>query len=96
MGVEEILAGNRAEILRLADKYGAAEVRVIGSFARGQDRPDSDLDLLVRWRPEASLFDHAGLVVELDRLLNRKVHIASDGWIKPGVRENVYRDAVPL
>jgi uncharacterized protein len=69
---------------------------VLGSFARGQARPYSDLDLLVRWGAEASLFDHAGLVVELERLLDRKVHIASDGWIKPGVRENVCRDAVPL
>lgn len=96
MGVNELLAGMRCEILRIADKYGAADVRVIGSFARGQAGPDSDLDLLVRWRPEASLFDHAGLVVELERLLNRKVDIASDGWIKPGIRENVFRDAVPL
>jgi len=96
VGVNELLAEMRCEILRIADKYGAADVCVIGSFARGQARPDSDLDLLVCWRPEASLFDHAGLVVEMERLLKRKVDIASDGWIKPGIQENVYCDAVPL
>jgi hypothetical protein len=96
MTAGELIAAKRQEILRIAASYGAAELRLIGSVARGEARPDSDIDLLVKWPPESSLLDHAGLMLELEELLGRKVDIASDGWLKPGVRESVYREAVPL
>ena len=96
MTAGELIAAKRQEILRIAASYGAAELRLIGSVARGEARPDSDIDLLVSWDPETSLLDHAGLMLELEELLGRKVDIASDGWLKPGVRESVYREAVPL
>lgn len=96
MSPSELIAEKREEILRVAAKYGAVEVRLIGSVARGEARADSDIDLLVRWAPETSLLDHAGLMLELEELLGRKVDIASDGWLKPGIREGVYREAVPL
>ena len=96
MSPSELIAEKREEILRVAAKYGAVEVRLIGSVARGEARADSDIDLLVRWAPETSLLDHAGLMLELEELLGRKVDIASDGWLKPGIREGIYREAVPL
>jgi len=87
---------NRDAILRIAAKYGALQVRVIGSVARGQARPDSDVDFLVTWREGTSLLDQAALILELEKLLGRKVDIASDGWVKPSIRESVYRDAIAL
>jgi predicted nucleotidyltransferase len=96
MSTQEMLAARREQILRAAARYGATEVRVIGSVARGEERPDSDIDLLVRWSPESSLFDHASLQLELEQMLGRKVDVASDGWVKPGIRESVYRDARTL
>jgi predicted nucleotidyltransferase len=87
---------NRDAILRIASKHGAIEVRLIGSVARGQARPDSDVDFLVTWREGTSLLDQAALMVELEKLLGRKVDIASDGWVKPSIRESVYRDAIAL
>jgi predicted nucleotidyltransferase len=96
MSSKEFIAAKRDEILRIAAKYGVSELRLIGSVARGEARPDSDIDLLVKWPPETSLLDHAGMMLELEELLGRKVDIASDGWLKPGVRETVYREAVPL
>jgi predicted nucleotidyltransferase len=86
----------REEILRIAAKHGATQVRLIGSVARGEARPDSDIDLLVTWAEGTSLFDHAALMLELESLLGRKVDIASDGWVKPSIRESVYRDASAL
>ena len=83
-------------IVRVAEKHGATHVRLIGSFARGEARPDSDIDLLVTWAKGTSLFDQAALMDELENLLCRKVDIASDGWVKPQIRESVYRDAVAL
>ena len=96
MTPSDLIAQKREDILRIAAKYGVTELRLIGSVARGEARPDSDIDLLVKWPPETSLLDHAGLMLELEELLGRKVDIASDGWLNPGVRESVYREAVPL
>jgi len=96
MTIQELLVDRKEEILRLASRHGAYDVRVIGSVARGEAGPQSDLDLLVRWSDSASLLDHAALMLELEGLFGRKGDIASDGWLKPAVRESVYRDAIPL
>jgi predicted nucleotidyltransferase len=50
----------------------------------------------VAWAEGTSLFDQIALMQELERLLGRRVDIASDGWVKPQIRESVYRDAIPL
>jgi len=94
--VIETIREQRDAILRIAAKHGAVRVRLIGSVARGDARPDSDVDLLVTWRDGTSLLDQAALTLELEKLLGRKVDIASDGWVKPSIRESVYRDAVAL
>jgi predicted nucleotidyltransferase len=86
----------REQIQRIAARHGAADVRLIGSVARDEARPDSDVDLLVSWAEGTSLLDQAALTLELESLLGRKVDIASDGWVKPAIRESVYRDAVAL
>ncbi len=86
----------RDAILQVAAKHGATQVRLFGSVARGDARPDSDVDLLVTWLEGTSLLDQAALKLELESLLGRKVDIASDGWVKPSIRESVYRDAIPL
>jgi hypothetical protein len=57
---------------------------------------DSDVDLLVTWSEGASLLDQAALMLEIEKLLGRKVDIASDGWVKPAIRESVCRDAIAL
>jgi predicted nucleotidyltransferase len=86
----------RDAIVRIAARHGAMQVRLIGSVARGEARPDSDVDLLVTWSEGTSLLDQAALMLELESLLGRKVDIASDGWVKPSIRESVYRDAIAL
>jgi uncharacterized protein len=94
--IGETVRKEREAIVRIAAKHGATQVRLIGSVARGEAGPDSDVDLLVTWREGSSLLDHAALMLELETLLGRKVDIASDGWVKPSIRESVYRDAVAL
>jgi uncharacterized protein len=96
MTIGDTIREKRDAIIRIAAKHGASQVRLIGSVARGEAGPDSDVDLLVTWHEGTSLLDHAALMLELERLLGRKVDIASDGWVKPSIRESVYRDAVAL
>ncbi|MCX6591990.1 MAG: nucleotidyltransferase family protein [Acidobacteria bacterium] len=86
----------RESILLSAAKHGATQVRLIGSVARNEARPDSDVDFLVTWSTDSTLLDQAALILELEKLLGRKVDIASDGWMKPAIRESVYRDAIAL
>ncbi|MGO9240388.1 MAG: nucleotidyltransferase family protein [Bryobacteraceae bacterium] len=94
--VGDTIRKQREAILRVAASHGASAVRLIGSVARGESRPDSDVDLLVTWREGTTLLNHAALMLDLERLLGRKVDIASDGWVKPSIRESVYRDAIAL
>ena len=94
--VGDTISEKREVIVRIAARHGASQVRLIGSVARGEARPDSDVDLLVTWSEDTSLLDQAALMLELESLLGRKVDIASDGWVKPSIRESVYRDAIAL
>jgi hypothetical protein len=94
--VGDTIREQREAIIRIAGRHGATEVRLIGSVARGEARADSDVDLLVTWSEGTSLLDQAALTLELEKLLGRKVDIASDGWVEPSIRESVYRDAIAL
>ena len=96
MGIKDILHDKRRQILEIAARHGAHQVRVIGSVARGDARPDSDVDFLVQLDPDRSLLDHAALMVELERVLGRKVDVATEKGMRPAVRERVMRDAIPL
>jgi uncharacterized protein len=92
----ERIRENRDAIIRIAAKHGATNVRLKGSVARGEARPESDIDLLVKWNEGTTLLDHAALLLELQDIVGRKVDFASDGWVKPSIRESVYRDAIAL
>jgi hypothetical protein len=95
MSVREMLAERRDEVLAVARRHGAVQLRVIGSVAHGAERPDSDIDFLVTWEPWTSLLDCSALILELEKMLERKVDIASDGWVRPELREGVYRTPGP-
>ena len=90
------VAEKRDEILAVADRYGITNVRVFGSVPRCEAREDSDLDLLVTFRPTATLLTHAGFQRELGELLDLRVEVASDRGLKDRIRETVFREAVPL
>jgi len=96
MGIRELLQDKREEILRIAAKHGARNVRVFGSVVRGEADETSDNDLLVELEPGRSLLDHAALLLELQEFLGRKVDVVSDRGIKPRIRDRVLREALPL
>lgn len=77
-----LLAEHRVEVVAAAARNRATNVRVFGSVARGEDTPDSDVDLLVTFQPGASLLDQAGLVEDLQDLLGVHVDVVSDRALK--------------
>ena len=96
MAVTDILQDNREEILRLAAKYGASNVRVFGSVARGDAGPDSDMDFLIDLEPGRTLFDLGGLLYELQELLGTPVDVVPEQGLREHVRDAVVEDAVAL
>jgi len=86
----------RDEILRVASRHGAGNVRVFGSAARGDDRPDSDIDLLVDVTGVTSPWFPGGLTAELEELLGKRVQVVIRRSLSPLIREAVLREAVPL
>ncbi|HOM57740.1 MAG TPA: nucleotidyltransferase family protein [Candidatus Latescibacteria bacterium] len=92
----DLLRKERAAILQIARKYGARNLRVFGSVARGEDTEMSDIDILVDFAPDVSLFDHAALMEELESALGRKVDVVSEHGLRPRMRERVLKEAVPL
>lgn len=96
MGIEEILLPFREEILKIAAKYGAYNIRVFGSVARSEARDNSDVDFLVEMETGRNLLDRIGLKQELEELLGRSVDIAKTSNLHDIIKDKVLREAVTL
>ncbi len=96
MYLNDLLKSRREEILRIAAKHGARNVRVFGSVARGEADFQSDIDLLVEFKRGTTLLGHAALVQELEDLLGVKVDVVSERGLRDRVRERVLREAVAI
>ena len=96
MNNEDIVISHREEILATAQKHGAYNVRVFGSVARGEARPDSDIDFLVNLEAGRSLMDLARLLRELQSLLGRNVDVVTEAGLRPRIRPQVLKDARAL
>lgn len=96
MTLEELRQTKRDQIFQLAGRYGAHNLRVFGSIARGDNSPASDIDFLVDLDPDRSLMDLGGLLMGLQELLQVRVDVATEGMLRPKVRQRALVDAVPL
>lgn len=96
MTANELLRVKREDILRICAKYGARNVRVFGSVARGEADEGSDLDFLVELEPGRTLFDLGGLQYELEELLGCKVDVVTERGLKSRIRDRVLREALPV
>lgn len=96
MNLEGRLQDKREEILAIAAKYGAYNVRVFGSVARGESDADSDVDFLVEMEPGRSLLDLGGLLMELQEVLGCQVDVVTQKGLRARIREHVLAEAVPL
>ncbi len=86
----------REEIIAVARRHGASNIRIFGSVARGDATEASDLDLIVRLEPGRSLFDLGGLLMDLRDLLGIKVDVISENGIRDRWRDHLMAESVPL
>ncbi len=95
MNIGEVKA-KREDILNIAKKHGAYNIRIFGSVVRGEAKQDSDLDVLIELEPNRSLFDHAALMVELQEIMNCKVDVVTEKGLRARIRENILKEAMPI
>lgn len=102
MRLRDLLQAKREDVLRLAEQYGAHNVRIFGSVARGEDDEQSDIDLLVDMEPGRSLLDVVGLWQDLQELLECNVDVVTEGSLRDHnrdyeyIRNNVLKDVMLL
>ncbi len=92
----ETLKQRREEILQVAERWGAHNLRIFGSLARGEAGPDSDIDFLVELDPERSLLDQGGLLMDLQDLLGENIDLVTENGLSGRFRERVLTEARPL
>lgn len=83
---------NVEKIKQILLKNNVEFAGVFGSYARGEHRPDSDIDILVRFSAPKSLFDLAGLEIELSESLGKKVQIVTEKYLHPYLQPYVSKD----
>lgn len=91
-----LLRNKRPIIIRIAEKHGAYDIRIFGSVVRGEDGPDSDIDLLVKRGDTVGPWFPADLILELEKELARRVDVVTDSGLNPYLREHILDEAVPL
>lgn len=95
--LQDLIQAKKAEILSIADRHGAYNVRIFGSVARNEDHADSDIDFLIDYDPtRRSSWFPMGLILDLETLLNRKVDVATPAMLKEPIRDHVLQEAIPL
>ena len=87
---------NAVVIREIAGRHGATHVRVFGSCARGEQKPESDLDLLVDLEPGRSILDLVAIKQDLEDLLGKRVDVVTERSLSPYVRDAVLKDALTL
>ena len=96
MNIEQFLHEKRDDICAIAAKHGAFNIRIFGSVVRGEAGPDSDIDFLVDAGPATSSWFPAGLILDLEKILGRRVEIVTEKALNPYIREHVLGEVKPL
>ena len=96
MNIEQYLHEKRDDICTIAAKHGAFNIRIFGSVVRGEAGPDSDIDFLVDAGPTTSSWFPAGLILDLEKMLVRRVEIVTEKALNPYIRDHVLAEVKPL
>ena len=96
MGIPEIVQNKKEQVLALAARHGASNVRIFGSVANGTADKDSDIDFLVDLEKGRSLFDLGGLLMDLQQLFDRKVDVVTENGLHWYIKERILSGAKPI
>jgi uncharacterized protein len=96
MALRDELHRRRDDILAIAARHGASNLRLFGSVARGEERADSDIDLLVDLADDRGFDDYLALVDELESLFRRRVEVVIERSLSRHFRPYVEAEAQPL
>jgi hypothetical protein len=96
MDIKQLLSEKRDDICAIASKHGAFNIRIFGSVVRGEAGPDSDIDFLIDAGPTTSSWFPAGLILDLEEILGKRVEVVTEKALNPYIRDSVLREAVPL
>lgn len=91
-----LIEKHRTEILALAERHGVRDVRIFGSMARGDANDTSDVDLLVSLSPGRTGLALGGLLMDVQKLLRRRVDVVTERGLHPALRDRVLKEALPL
>ena len=94
--MKNLLREKREEILKIAAKHGAYNVRIFGSVARDEADEESDVDILIDAGPKRTPWFPGGLIVDLEELLGRKVDVVTAKGLRKRIKDCVLKEAVPL
>lgn len=93
---DEILTAIRALSDTIKKNYHAEVIGLFGSYARGEEKASSDIDVLVRFDDKADLFDFVGLSIFLEEKLGREVDVVPHDTVRPELKEIIFKEAVPV
>lgn len=96
MDVERLLHEKRDDIRTIAARHGAYNIRIFGSVVHGEAGPDSDIDFLIDVSSSTSSWFPAGLILDLEEILGRRVEIVTAKALNPYIRDHVLAEAIPL
>lgn len=94
--IDHLVHERREEIEQIAARHGVVRMQVFGSVARGDTTSESDIDFLVETGPVTSAWFPAGLILDLEALLGRRIEIVTEHALHADLRDSVLRDARPL
>ncbi|HLC91271.1 MAG TPA: nucleotidyltransferase family protein [Candidatus Nanoarchaeia archaeon] len=86
----------KRKILPVLKKHGVLRAGIFGSYARGEQKKGSDIDILVKTRKTVSLFGFVGIKLEAEKILGKKVDLVEYSALKPRLRENILKDEVRI
>jgi predicted nucleotidyltransferase len=94
--LRDLVEAHRDEIKAIVTRHHGRSIALFGSVARGDESPDSDIDFLVELAPDARPFGILAIGADLEAALGVRVHVGTSGLLRPGLRNEVLADAIPL
>ena len=86
----------KKKIRKVLTKHGIVRAGIFGSYARGEQKKNSDVDILIQPTKDMSLLDFSGLKIELEEILKRKVDLVSYKYIHPKLKESILNSEVSI